>query len=95
VPPEERTAIGLVRLDERSAGHPRFDLPDDQPPPVRVLSLDEIAAMVDDLAEAHGGAMPEGIRTREREPDAATILPTRSPTAGPTKSTAGSATRGS
>jgi alpha-galactosidase len=30
-----------------------------------VLSLDEIAAMVDDLIEAHGDAMPEGIRTSE------------------------------
>jgi alpha-galactosidase len=28
-----------------------------------VLSLDEIAAMVDELTEAHGDAMPEGIRT--------------------------------
>jgi alpha-galactosidase len=28
-----------------------------------VLSLDEIVAMVDDLIEAHGDAMPEGIRT--------------------------------
>ena len=27
-----------------------------------VLSLDEIAAMVDELIEAHGNAMPEGIR---------------------------------
>ena len=27
-----------------------------------VLSLDEMAAMVDELLEAHGGAMPEGIR---------------------------------
>ena len=28
-----------------------------------VLSLDEIAAMVDELIEAHGEAMPEGVRT--------------------------------
>ena len=28
-----------------------------------VLSLDEIAAMVDELIEAHGDAMPEGVRT--------------------------------
>ena len=28
-----------------------------------VLSLDEIAAMVDELIEAHGNAMPQGIRT--------------------------------
>jgi alpha-galactosidase len=28
-----------------------------------VLSLEEIAAMVNELIEAHGGAMPEGIRT--------------------------------
>jgi alpha-galactosidase len=27
-----------------------------------VLSLDEIAAMVDELIKAHGDAMPEGIR---------------------------------
>ncbi len=27
-----------------------------------VLSLDEIAAMVDELVEAHGGALPEGVR---------------------------------
>jgi alpha-galactosidase len=27
-----------------------------------VLSLDEIAAMVDELVEAHGDAMPQGIR---------------------------------
>jgi alpha-galactosidase len=27
-----------------------------------VLSLDEMAAMVDELLEAHGDAMPEGIR---------------------------------
>jgi alpha-galactosidase len=26
------------------------------------LSLDEMAAMVDELLEAHGDAMPEGIR---------------------------------
>jgi alpha-galactosidase len=30
-----------------------------------VLSLDEIAAMVDELIEAHGDALPEGIRTAE------------------------------
>ena len=28
-----------------------------------VLSLDRIAAMVDDLIEAHGDALPEGVRT--------------------------------
>jgi alpha-galactosidase len=28
-----------------------------------VLSLDEIAEMVDELIEAHGEAMPEGVRT--------------------------------
>jgi alpha-galactosidase len=28
-----------------------------------VLSLDEIAAVVDELIEAHGEAMPKGIRT--------------------------------
>jgi alpha-galactosidase len=28
-----------------------------------VLSLDEMAAMVDELIEAHGDAMPEGVRT--------------------------------
>jgi alpha-galactosidase len=28
-----------------------------------VLSLDEIAAVVDELIEAHGDALPEGIRT--------------------------------
>jgi alpha-galactosidase len=27
------------------------------------LSLDEIAVMVDELIEAHGDALPEGIRT--------------------------------
>ena len=27
-----------------------------------VLSLDEMAAMVDELLEVHGDAMPEGIR---------------------------------
>ena len=31
-----------------------------------VLSLKEIRAMVDDLIEAHGDAMPDGIRTRAR-----------------------------
>jgi len=28
-----------------------------------VLSLDEIADMVDELIDAHGDAMPEGVRT--------------------------------
>jgi alpha-galactosidase len=28
-----------------------------------VLSLDEIAAMVDELIEAHADAMPEGVRS--------------------------------
>jgi alpha-galactosidase len=28
-----------------------------------VLSLDEIAEMVDELIEAHGEALPEGVRT--------------------------------
>jgi alpha-galactosidase len=32
-----------------------------------VLSLDEIAAMVDELIEAHGDAMPEGVRTSGAE----------------------------
>jgi alpha-galactosidase len=32
-----------------------------------VLSLDEIAAMVDELIEAHGEAMPEGVRTSGAE----------------------------
>ncbi len=30
-----------------------------------VLSLDEIAAVVDELIEAHGDALPEGIRSLE------------------------------
>ncbi len=29
-----------------------------------VLSLDDIQAMVDDLLEAHGDALPEGVRRR-------------------------------
>jgi alpha-galactosidase len=29
------------------------------------LSLDEIADMVDELIEAHGDALPEGVRTSE------------------------------
>jgi alpha-galactosidase len=28
-----------------------------------VLSLDEIAEMVDELIDAHGDALPEGVRT--------------------------------
>ena len=32
-----------------------------------VLSLDEIAEMVDELIEAHGEAMPEGVRTSGAE----------------------------
>jgi alpha-galactosidase len=28
-----------------------------------VLSLDEIAALVDELIEAHGDALPEGVRS--------------------------------
>jgi alpha-galactosidase len=33
-----------------------------------VLSLEEIGAMVDELIEAHGEALPEGIRTRRARP---------------------------
>ena len=33
-----------------------------------VLSLDEIAEMVDELIEAHGEAMPKGVRTAARKP---------------------------
>jgi alpha-galactosidase len=33
-----------------------------------VLSLDEIADMVDELIDAHGEALPEGIRTPARKP---------------------------
>jgi alpha-galactosidase len=33
-----------------------------------VLSLDEIAEMVDELIEAHGDALPEGVRTAARKP---------------------------
>jgi alpha-galactosidase/6-phospho-beta-glucosidase family protein len=32
-----------------------------------VLSLDEIAEMVDELIDAHGGALPEGVRTAARK----------------------------
>ena len=32
-----------------------------------VLSLDEIAEMVDELMEAHGDALPEGVRTSGAE----------------------------
>jgi alpha-galactosidase len=32
-----------------------------------VISLDEIAAMVDELIVAHGDAMPEGVRTSGAE----------------------------
>jgi hypothetical protein len=30
-----------------------------------VLSLDEIAEMVDELIDAHGDALPEGVRTSD------------------------------
>jgi hypothetical protein len=32
-----------------------------------VLSLDEIAEMVDELIDAHGDALPEGVRTAARK----------------------------
>jgi alpha-galactosidase len=47
-----------------------------------VLSLEEIAAMVDELIEAHGDAMPEGVRTSGAKAKRATILARRNSDAG-------------
>ncbi len=44
----------------------QFDVPVDEYVR-RVLSLDEIAAMVDELIQAHGDSLPEGVRTSGAE----------------------------